>query len=635
MENKVLSSNLQAISRYDKELADKILRIDNIKSTFELVQNENGEYNLLYNSYPLHSTISAKEEAQKIVDNIKNIDNKNSIRIIWGLGLGYLADEFISKSSGIVIIYEPDTELLRSVFEILEFSENLSKKNVLVVNNIQKLLDWTDILSDKETKITISFLSSYLKLFGDEIKKTHALVEKTRGEKQANINTLNKIAPSATLNTLSSLNKIIKTPLLSSLKDIYKGKCALIASAGPSLEENIETIKQNRDKFILFAVGPSLKLLDKNGITPDFLCVVEAIDTRGQIEEIDTSNINLIFEPFSNTYLWDIKVKNRFLFFSKDNFLNDWLADALDININNQKSIGTVSYTALSCAKIMGFKKIILCGQNLAFKDGKCYAKGSAYEDLECVLNPQTNKYEIVAKDFEKYKQKLLGSKQIDLKYGETYVKNYIKRMNKTLYTVLGQNGESLPTQACYAIFIKYFEQFAKENPDILYINSSTGGAQINGFKNIELNEALKEEKNIEKTDILAKAPNYNTEKLNKAKEQTQALYTRILSIVSSVLKYQEEYLKEFARRKSFNKNTQNFEEKIVKILSDFTKNYYIYPSVFFLCTSYTNRFSDNLRKLKAQDNNPEINKILLSNLNILKGLDYRLKEALGYLSDK
>ena len=127
----------------------------------------------------------------------------------------------------------------------------------------------------------------------------------------------------------------------------------------------------------------------------------------------------------------------------------------------------------------------------------------------------------------------------------------------------------------------------------------------------------------------------YNTEKLNKAKEQTQALYTRILSIVSSVLKYQEEYLKEFARRKSFNKNTQNFEEKIVKILSDFTKNYYIYPSVFFLCTSYTNRFSDNLRKLKSQDNNPEINKILLSNLNILKGLDYRLKEALGYLSDK
>ena len=43
MENKVLNANLNAIKRYDKSLADEILRINNIKSTFELVENKKDE----------------------------------------------------------------------------------------------------------------------------------------------------------------------------------------------------------------------------------------------------------------------------------------------------------------------------------------------------------------------------------------------------------------------------------------------------------------------------------------------------------------------------------------------------------------------------------------------------------------
>ena len=194
------------------------------------------------------------------------------------------------------------------------------------------------------------------------------------------------------------------------------------------------------------------------------MCIAEAMDTSAQIEDICLENINLIFEPFSNSYLWDLKTKNKFLYFSKDNFLDDWLANVLEINISNNKTIGTVSYLALSSAKTMGFKKIILCGQDLAFKDGKCYAKGSAYEDLECILNPDTNKYEIIARDYESYKHKLLSKKYIEGKYADYYTKNYIKKLNSTIYTVKGQNGQILPTQACYAIFIKHFENFAKEN---------------------------------------------------------------------------------------------------------------------------------------------------------------------------
>ena len=632
MENKVLNANLEAIKRYDKNLADEILRINNIKSTFELIQNQNSEYNILYNSIPLHSLEGAKLEAQKVVDKIEELDNKNAIRVIYGLGLGYLADEFISKTSGTVIIYEPDTELLRAVFEILEFGENLLKNNVFITNNKEKLLKIIDIISDKETKITVSFLNSYFNLYKNDIYTLAGFIERKRGEKQANTNTINKIAPFAAFNTLQNLEKITKTPLVSSLKDLYKGSCALIASAGPSLKDNIETIKKYRDNFILFAVGPAMKLLESNNIKPDFLCVVEALDTSAQINDIDLSDINLIFEPYSNSYLWDLKVKNKFLFFSKDNFLNDFLADNLGINISGNKTVGTVSYCALSSAKIMGFKKIILCGQDLAFKDEQCYAKGSVYEDLECVFNPELNKYEIRAKDYEQYKKKLLAKKYLDGKYADYFAKNYIKRLNSTIYSVIGQDGKMLPTQACYAIFIKYFEEFAKNNPNLDLINSSTGGAQINGFKNLALEQVMLETDKVQKVQIPCQIPQYDQSKIIKIKQKMIKVYTKLQEKTAPLENSQNEIIKEFSRRKTVNKNIEKHERKIILELNEIIEKYYTLPYVLFLCASYTNRYFDNLKKINSEQDAKKYTKLQNANLRLLIALNKRVSEAKNFL---
>ena len=603
MENKVLSANLKALERYDKALADEILRINITKSKFDLFQNKNGEYNLLKNSFALHSLEGAQIEAQKIVDKIEDIEDKNTLRIVWGLGLGYLADEFITKSKGTIIIFEPDIELLRAVFEVVEFEKNLQKPNVFVTNNNEKLLKMLDILADRETKITVSFLSSYLALYKNEIYKTAGLVERTRGEKQANTNTINRLGPISCLNTISKIDKISSCALVSSLKDIYKDKTALIASAGPSLAQNIETIKKYREKFILFAVGPSLRLLDKNGIKPDFLCIVEAADTSAQIEGIDTKDVNLIFEPFSSYYLWYLKTKNKFLFFSENNFLNDWLANVLNINIKGNKTIGTVSYLALSSAKTLGFKKIILCGQDLAFKDGKCYAKGSAYEDLECILNPDTNKYEIIAKNYESYKQKLLSKRMIENEGADYYVKNYLKRLNSTIYSVPAQDGKMLPTQACYAIFIKHFEIFAAQNKNLELINSSTGGAQISGYKNMPLEDAIKDGAKIEPVRINAEIPKYDMNKIKIEKQNAKKIFDEATNILAQAQKHQEELIKEISMRKTLNASAQKIQEKTSGLLCAIINKYYKYPFIMFLCTSYTNRYFDNLEKIKnAQD---------------------------------
>mgnify|MGYP003300892789 CR=1 FL=1 len=50
-----------------------------------------------------------------------------------------------------------------------------------------------------------------------------------------------------------------------------KDKTALVISAGPTLDRNIETIKKYRDNVVIFTVGTALKTLIKNDIKPDLI----------------------------------------------------------------------------------------------------------------------------------------------------------------------------------------------------------------------------------------------------------------------------------------------------------------------------------------------------------------------------
>ncbi len=52
---------------------------------------------------------------------------------------------------------------------------------------------------------------------------------------------------------------------------------------------------------------------------------------------------------------------------------------------------------------MLGFSKIVLVGQDLAYLDNKCYSSNSNASDLVMRVNPKTNAPEFVAKDREKF----------------------------------------------------------------------------------------------------------------------------------------------------------------------------------------------------------------------------------------
>ena len=453
-------------------------------------------YNLQYKGLDLHNTANPLQESKNTFANLKN--DENAIHLIYGLGLGYLFQIASSLSKGVVVLYEPNLDILYTTFSLVDFSGDLSKDNVYIFTDFEKMQKFLVEISNKDSYIEIASLPSYRELYKDVFDTQIKTLELTYGSVILDYSYKQKKLYGATYTTIRNLPELIKEIPINKLENYFKDKPAIIVSAGPTLAENIEVLKQNQDKAVIFAVGPALKTLVKNNINVDFLCIVESNNCSKQVSGLDLSDINLIVEPFTHPAIHALIAKQKYLHVSANMPPSEYWGKISNTNTEGYGTQGTVSYMALNTAIKMGCSKIILVGQDLAYIEGQCYSKDSAYSELECVYNEQLQKYEIVPKDFEKYRDSLSASDDVEIR--TKVATERLKILNKSLYSVKSINGAMIPTEAGYAAFIQQFSDYAKNLNNIKLINTSLKGAQIDGFENVSLAEAVKDLTTIDKS---------------------------------------------------------------------------------------------------------------------------------------
>ncbi len=526
MENKVLEKNLFYIKKYNKNLADKILNSSFNSSNCALTKTNKDEYNLIYKNTLIHDAKGAIEESERIVSTINDIND--SIRIVYGLGLGYLVDLMAQKiKKGRILVYEPNLDLLSFVLSIAQI-DAIANDRVFIYNDESQFLDKINKITNHETTLSISFLNSYKNLFFYDIKKIFNKAQNILGEKIINHNTLINKSEEAISYSTKNLVNIIKNPPLDSIKNIYKGKTALILSAGPSLAKNLDLIKNNQDKFVVFAVNRVVNLLIENSICPNFVVNIESIDTLRQFRGIDTKKLCFILEGFTNPKIHALETKKTFNYLSCDNFLNPWIRECLKID-NNLKSIGTVTYSALSSACLMGFKKIILLGSDLAFQNGDCYSKTQGwYEELECVLEGE--EYLIKPKNYDKFLQSFKNDK--------TKLREYLNKLNKNLCTVVNEQGKLIPSRLDYSFYINHLSNFILNHKNIDFINCSKGGALIKGCSNIDFSQVVQKLEKIEKIDLSNIKTNYDTVFIVKKIDSTIEILNKFINSIDNTKNY-------------------------------------------------------------------------------------------------
>lgn len=470
--------NLALIKNYNKELAKKLENAP--LRSFELNTNLAGEYNLILDSKPVHSVTGAQAEADEIFKNIGH-DTRNDIHVLYGMGLGYLFDKFALNAKGDVVLFEPDLELLRFVFEIIDMRELLQRPNVFVASDFEELRAICTSLYRYKRKITTTALDFYKSSRHEKLNAFHAYLKNLYEELYRNhyyqTNRMQWFLPEM----LKSLNFKAKLPLFQNLSGKFNAVPAVIVSAGPSLAENLEVLKKNRNKVLIFAVGTALKVLLDNGIVPDFVNYIETHSSKSFFDGIDTEKLNLIAEPCTAEDVFERKFKNIFLTTSYESNVNHLFAQICGFELPYFEGKGTVAYQALYAAKIAGCSPIVLLGQDLAYTDGQCYAKGSIYEDLKCVASPDGCKIEV--KDREKLKKAFYSSwtDKTDAEK-EAVLNKTLENLNSSLCTVKDVLGRPVPTSAEYKNFISFFEYFALQNKGIKLYNASNG-ADIRGFE--------------------------------------------------------------------------------------------------------------------------------------------------------
>ncbi|EJM7039216.1 motility associated factor glycosyltransferase family protein, partial [Campylobacter jejuni] len=166
---------------------------------------------------------------------------------------------------------------------------------------------------------------------------------------------------------------------------------AIVVSAGPSLAKQLPLLKAYQDKAVIFCADGALNMLEKEGIIPDYVLNIDFEDLPLRFfqnkEKLNQSIIALECATHPSM-VEDLKNLNCML------VLRDrHLYQRFNLNDFGYIDTGThVSHFSYTLALALGFKNIIMIGQDLAFdEEGNSHSKGFALgERIDHTLNLPT-----------------------------------------------------------------------------------------------------------------------------------------------------------------------------------------------------------------------------------------------------
>jgi hypothetical protein len=257
----------------------------------------------------------------------------------------------------------------------------------------------------------------------------------------------NTITSDNTLNYLKNmfinLGHIHKKNDLTSLKNSLAKYPAIIVSAGPSLNKQIELLKKYQSSFIIICVNQIFKLLLSNGIKPDIVISLDSGSTPNwERHEIPENTFMFADVGVSKHYLQAIN--NNSFFTSTNNDLISLMED-FGTSANILPTGGSVATSAYALARHLGCNPIVFIGQDLALTDGKDHADG----------------------------------------YKDTYSKSFLEERTRLGFYVPGYYGGYVKTERQLNFYLKWFEEAFKIDKETIIFNSTEGGANIAGAKNI------------------------------------------------------------------------------------------------------------------------------------------------------
>ncbi len=371
---------------YLKNITNKLIPV-------ELTKNNN--YTLKYKNIYLHSKYNPVVEANKIIHSYKF--QNNSIVILLGLGLGYILKELTENHpNNYYVVYEKEHTIFRTFIEYAE--PNLLKNNKIIflinndINKIEEILYYLINIKHSESRITIIPHQPSFKIEPQYYNKIQEQILDIKANIYSNYLTVKKFAFLWETNIKKNIKVFESSNRLSELKNKYHNKSGIIVGAGPTLNENLTILKENKDAVII-SVDTAFRVLIKNHIYPDFVISLDAkFENLYDFKNIDTEHTSLVFDITTFPKI-PLLFKKRYTAYTYRlvNDLNDNSIVYYDTPIEGilkkygdfggLQSGGSVATNAFDFALFLGIKNITLIGIDLKYINFKSHCKGAYIDD--------------------------------------------------------------------------------------------------------------------------------------------------------------------------------------------------------------------------------------------------------------
>ncbi|ELH7307229.1 motility associated factor glycosyltransferase family protein [Campylobacter jejuni] len=383
----LLEKNIQALlSGVNEPLGNKLLNFIQNKTCSRFNIDEN--LNIYDKTHNVFMYENLEEEINFFYQSILEKTPRYPFVCIYGIGNALLIKN-LAKHYKHLFVFENEIELFILALSTIDLSEELKVYKIVLFDCVAKDLEiQIAMIFDQQSILEYlslyeMFISShyYLKYYEASILFVNELCIKSASVAIRNAD-ITCFLPLLThgqflQNIPSMLESIPFQRILSERKNKFEN--AIVVSAGPSLTKQLPLLKAYQEKAVIFCADGALSMLEKEGIVPDYVTNLDFTDLAMKFFQNKENSKQSIIALECATHpniVRSLNAENCMIVLR-----NKALYQRFNLNDFGYIDTGThVSHFSYTLALALGFKNIIMIGQDLAFdEEGNSHSKGFSY----------------------------------------------------------------------------------------------------------------------------------------------------------------------------------------------------------------------------------------------------------------
>ncbi len=362
--------------------------------------------------------------------------------------------------------------------------------------------------SDEEMKQKLwdlLFFSFSYKICGspkdlERIERCFARVEKCRLGIHLSASDFKDMGKRILSNYLANFHHLSRAKRGRELFGKFKRVPALILAAGPSLEEEIPMIRAWENRALLFAGGSSLNVLSTFSLQPHFSAALDPDPPRARFLAQTAFEVPFFYQSrVSQELLSSMHAPLLSMVDSQSYPIDSWMHEQVGLKEPPFDAGWNVSTFCTALAHALGCSPIIFVGLELSTRSQRVYAKGVEEE---------------IGKEFIETRD---------------------------------CNGDKVYTKQDWMMAGEWLEQFAREHPDVQFVNATRGGLPLAGIERLSLSRVREKYgkemcdiKGVLHKELSSLKPSVSLADIQKVTEEVEASFERCKELSTKLLTLHE-----------------------------------------------------------------------------------------------